>query len=170
LFLARAEKPEAMLQLKALDLSHLAGRVCDYFEGMAEERDMQMRNLAQGWLIADSALLARAMANLVSNALRYGAAGSVVTISSQVHALGLDIEVSNQGEPIAAEHLPRLFDRFYRCDPSRAQPGDSGGLGLAIAQSIMHMHKGQVLVDSQPEETRFILRFGPGSVSAAPAA
>jgi len=86
---------------------------------------MRMRNLAQGWLIADSALLARAMANLVSNALRYGAAGSVVTVSSQVHALGLDIEVSNHGEPIGAEHLPRLFDRFYRCDPSRAQPTQS---------------------------------------------
>lgn len=170
LFLARAEKPEAMLQLKSLDLSHLTGRVCDYFEGMADERDMQMRNLAQGGLIADSALLARAMANLVSNALRYGAAGSVVTVSSQVHALGLDIEVSNHGEPIAAEHLPRLFDRFYRCDPARAQPGDSGGLGLAIAQSIMHMHKGQVLVDSQPEETRFILRFGLESVTQVPAA
>ena len=167
LFLARAEKPEAMLQRKPLDLAHLAGRVCDYFEGMADEQGMQMRNLAQGTLIADTPLLARAMANLVSNALRYGAPGSVVTLRTQQHALGLDLEVINHGEPIAAEHLPRLFDRFYRCDPARAQPGDSGGLGLAIVQSIMQMHKGEVLVDSQPEETRFILRFGPGSVARA---
>ncbi|MNV81595.1 Sensor kinase CusS [compost metagenome] len=91
----------------------------------------------------------------------------MVTLRTQVHALGLDLEVSNHGEPIGAEHLPRLFDRFYRCDPARAQPGDSGGLGLAIVQSIMQMHKGEVLVDSQPEETRFILRFGPGSVARA---
>ncbi|WP_159911144.1 heavy metal sensor histidine kinase [Pantoea sp. 18069] len=165
LFLARAEKPEAMLQLRPLDLSELAGRVCDYFEGMAEERRMQMRNLAQGHLVADLSLVARALANLVSNALRYGAADSVITLRTRAHALGLDIEVVNQGEPIAAEHLGRLFDRFYRCDPARAQPGDSGGLGLAIVQSIMQMHKGQVLVDSQPEETRFILRFGPESIA-----
>ncbi|MOA39609.1 Sensor kinase CusS [compost metagenome] len=92
----------------------------------------------------------------------------MVTLRSRVHAQGLDIEVVNQGEPIAAQHLPRLFDRFYRCDPSRAQPGDSGGLGLAIVQSIMQMHKGQVLVDSQPQETRFILRFGPESVTPEP--
>lgn len=168
LFLARAEKPEAMLQLKPLNLSKLGDRLCEYFEGMAEERQMQMRNLAQGGLIADTSLLVRALANLISNALRYGSAGSVVTLRSRVHALGLDIEVANQGEPIAAQHLPRLFDRFYRCDPSRAQPGDSGGLGLAIVQSIMQMHKGQVLVDSQPHETRFILRFGLESVTTPP--
>jgi two-component system heavy metal sensor histidine kinase CusS len=165
LFLARAEKPEAMLQLRPLDLGELAGQLCDYFEGMAEERHMQLRSCAQGRLIADAALVRRALANLLSNALRYGAANSVVTLRSQQHALGLDIEVSNQGEPIAAQHLPRLFDRFYRCDPARAQPGDSGGLGLAIVQSIMLMHKGQVLVDSQPHETRFILRFGTESVA-----
>lgn len=169
LFLARAEKPEAMLQLKPLDLSKLGDRLCEYFEGMAEERQMQMRNLAQGGLIADTSLLVRALANLISNALRYGSAGSEVTLRSRVHAQGLDIEVANQGEPIAAQHLPRLFDRFYRCDPSRAQPGDSGGLGLAIVQSIMQMHKGQVLVDSQPHETRFILRFGLESVTTPPA-
>src|SRR5690606_20413997 len=121
-------------------------------------------NLAQGRLVADASLVARALANLISNALRYGTAGSVVTLRSHSHALALDLEVINQGEPIAAQHLPRLFDRFYRCDPSRAQPGDSGGLGLAIVQSIMHMHKGQVLVDSLPHETRFILRFGPASM------
>ncbi|QKV52138.1 heavy metal sensor histidine kinase [Comamonas antarctica] len=166
LFLARAEKPEAMLQLKPLDLALLGGRVCDYFEGMAEESGMRMRNLAQGTLVADSALLARALANLVSNALRYGAAGSTVTLRSQPHAQGLDLEVINQGEAIGAEHLPRLFDRFYRCDPARAQPGDSGGLGLAIVQSIMHMHKGEVLVDSRPGETRFILRFGAESMAS----
>lgn len=168
LFLARAEKPEAMLQLKPLDLSKLGDRLCEYFECMAEERQMQMRNLAQGGLTADTSLLVRALANLISNALRYGSAGSVVTLRSRVHALGLDIEVANQGEPITAQHLPRLIDRFYRCAPSRAQPGDSGGLGLAIVQSIMQMHKGQVLVDSQPHETRFILRFGLASVTTPP--
>lgn len=169
LFLARAEKPEAILQLKPLDLSELGERLCEYFEGMAEERCMQVRNLAQGRLVADASLVARALANLISNALRYGTAGSVVTLRSHPHAQGLDLEVINQGEPIAAQHLPRLFDRFYRCDPARSQPGDSGGLGLAIVQSIMHMHKGQVLVDSQPHETRFILRFGPESVVKAEA-
>ena len=70
-----------------------------------------------------------------------------------------EISVTNQGAPIAPEHLPRLFDRFYRCDPARAQPGDSGGLGLAIVRSIMQMHGGSVRVDSGASGTRFVLVF-----------
>jgi len=67
--------------------------------------------------------------------------------------------VINQGPPIDAEHLPRLFDRFYRCDPSRAEPGDSGGLGLAIVRSIMQLHGGEVTVRSHGATTEFTLRF-----------
>lgn len=63
----------------------------------------------------------------------------------------------NQGPPIAPEHLPRLFDRFYRCDPSRAEPGDSGGLGLAIVRSIAQLHGGEVEVHSDASATRFTL-------------
>ncbi|HAO75989.1 MAG TPA: two-component sensor histidine kinase, partial [Pseudomonas sp.] len=59
--------------------------------------------------------------------------------------------------PIAPEHLPRLFDRFYRCDPSRAEPGDSGGLGLAIVRSIAQLHGGEVEVHSDASATRFTL-------------
>ena len=73
----------------------------------------------------------------------------------------IDISVSNHGAPIAAEHLPRLFDRFYRCDPARAQPGDSGGLGLAIVRSILQMHGGTVQVESGTSGTRFVLIFKP---------
>lgn len=71
----------------------------------------------------------------------------------------LDISVANQSTPIAPEHVPRLFDRFYRCDPARAQPGDSGGLGLAIVRSIMQMHGGSVRVETGDSGTRFVLVF-----------
>lgn len=80
-------------------------------------------------------------------------------MSSEEHAQWVDIAVSNQGKPIDSVHLARLFGRFYRCDPSRSDPNDSGGLGLAIAQSIMHLHKGRVLVTSTEAQTRFTLRF-----------
>ncbi|SEJ87097.1 two-component system, OmpR family, heavy metal sensor histidine kinase CusS [Pseudomonas linyingensis] len=65
-----------------------------------------------------------------------------------------------RGEQFAvAEHLPHLFERFYRCDPSRALPGDTGGLGLAIVRSIMQLHGGSVRVESGEQGTRFILVF-----------
>jgi two-component system heavy metal sensor histidine kinase CusS len=72
------------------------------------------------------------------------------------------VSVINLGPAIAAEHLPRLFDRFYRCDPSRAEPGDSGGLGLAIVRSIMQLHGGEVEVSSDAQATVFTLRLPLG--------
>ena len=80
-------------------------------------------------------------------------------ISSQALKDQVAISVSTAGEPIAAEHLPRLFDRFYRCNPARSQPGDSGGLGLASVRSIMQMHGGSVHVHSDSAETLFTLHF-----------
>lgn len=159
LFLARAEQPEAAVQREAIDLHALVAQLCDYFEGMAEERGITLVNRANGTLHADPQLLRRALANLIANALRYGAADSPVQIDCSAQGEILEISVRNQGAPIAPEHLPRLFDRFYRCDPSRAQPGDSGGLGLAIVRSILQMHGGTVRAESAASETRFVLVF-----------
>ena len=159
LFLARAERPDAVLIREPIALHEAVAQLCDYFEGMAEERGIVLVNEADGTLAADPQLLRRALANLLANALRYGSADSPVRIASQRHGGRVDISVTNLGEPMAPEHLPRLFDRFYRCDPSRAQPGDSGGLGLAIVRSIMQLHGGAVRVDSSAAGTCFTLSF-----------
>lgn len=162
LFLARAERPDAVLQREQIDLHAVVAQLCDYFQGMAEERGITLVNTAHGTLHADPQLLRRALANLVANALRYGASESPVQIDCQTLGQALEISVSNHGTPIGPAHLPRLFDRFYRCDPARAQQGDSGGLGLAIVRSIAQMHGGTVQVASDSRSTRFVLRFPPG--------
>ena len=159
LFLARAEKPDAVLHCEPIALHDAVAQLCDYFEGMAEERGITLINETDGVLLADPQLLRRALANLIANALRYGSADSPVRITSQMLDSQIEISVSNSGEPIAPEHLPRLFDRFYRCNPARSQPGDSGGLGLAIVRSILQMHGGFVHVDSNATGTCFTLRF-----------
>ena len=82
-----------------------------------------------------------------------------MTLGSANTATGVTLSVHNLGEPIGAQHLPHLFERFYRCDPSRHQPGDSGGLGLAIVRSIMQAHGGQVSVSSDSDGTLFRLHF-----------
>ncbi|HEY6610865.1 MAG TPA: heavy metal sensor histidine kinase [Pseudomonas sp.] len=159
LFLARTEQPQASVNRETVDLHGLVEQLCEYFEGMAEERELQLVNRTDGTLQADQGLLRRGLANLLANALRHAAPGSPVSIASQLRDGRLEVSVHNLGEPIAAEHLPRLFERFYRCDPSRAQPGDSGGLGLAIVRSIMQLHGGSVRVESGEQGTRFILDF-----------
>lgn len=159
LFLARTEQPNAGVKFEHINLHDLVEQLCEYFEGVAQERDVQLLNLARDQLLGDPDLIRRALANLLANALRYAHPASAVTISSRVSEHKLKITVNNQGEPIAAEHLPRLFERFYRCDPSRNQPDDSGGLGLAIVRSIMQLHGGCVAVESTEAGTSFHLEF-----------
>ncbi|WP_313085342.1 heavy metal sensor histidine kinase [Pseudomonas sp.] len=166
LFLARTEQVDAAIHRQDIDLAETVEQLGDYFEGVAEEHQMRVVNEASGSLHADPDLLRRALANLIANALRYGATGTTVTVASQCTDDRVVISVSNKGPAIPPEHLPRLFDRFYRCDPSRAQPGDSGGLGLAIVRSIMQLHGGEVRVTSEPSGTRFTLLFPQRLASA----
>lgn len=159
LFLARAEQPAAAIARQTFSLPNLVEQLCEYFEGVAEERGIQLLDETEGELGGDPELIRRALANLLANALRYGASDSPVRIVSSAGDGWRSVSVINLGPPIAPEHLPRLFDRFYRCDPSRAEPGDSGGLGLAIVRSIMLLHGGEIDVQSSAEVTRFTLRF-----------
>ena len=159
LFLARCEQPKTTLKYEPVDLQSLVEQLCEYFEGMAEDRGIWLVNQSHGQLEAEPELLRRALANLIANALRYGAADSPVTISTKIEGNTLEILVHNHGKPIEAMHLPHLFERFYRCDASRNQPDDSGGLGLAIVQSIMHVHSGEASVKSTGTETVFSLHF-----------
>jgi two-component system heavy metal sensor histidine kinase CusS len=159
LFLARCEQPKATLKREPVDLPSLVEQLCEYFEGMAEDRGIWLVNQSHGQLEAEPELLRRALANLIANALRYGAADSPVTISTKMEGNTLEVLVHNQGNPIEAVHLPHLFERFYRCDASRNQPDDSGGLGLAIVQSIMHVHSGEASVKSDDAGTVFSLHF-----------
>ena len=157
LFLARTEASSAIAR-EAVDLRELAGQLCEYFDGMAEERGMQLLNRMQGSIEADRELLRRALANLLANALRYGEAGSAITLASDVAADGIELSVHNHGAPIAPEHLPHLFDRFYRADPSRqSASGEGTGLGLAITQAIMRAHGGQIDAASGGGHTCFTL-------------
>ncbi|WP_150779169.1 heavy metal sensor histidine kinase [Pseudomonas fluorescens] len=159
LFLARTEHSHASVNYESISLHDLVEQLCEYFEGVAQERDVKLINQADGELWADPVLIRRALANLLSNALRYGAPAAEVVINSLAAEDRIEVSVHNQGQPISVEHLPRLFERFYRCDPSRNQPDDSGGLGLAIVRSIMQLHGGQVTVDSSQLGTNFRLVF-----------
>ncbi len=159
MFLARAEHGQRPLQLQALYLREVGDGLCDYFEALAEDRQLQLDNQLSGPLVADQQLLQRALGNLLANAVRHAQAGSTVRLLRHDDAGFCWIGVHNLGPAIEAQHLGKLFDRFYRVDPSRAQPGDSGGLGLAIVHSIMQLHGGQVRINSDDSGTLFELGF-----------
>ncbi|MEG2827964.1 MAG: ATP-binding protein, partial [Edwardsiella sp. (in: enterobacteria)] len=82
-------------------------------------------------------------------------AGHRVTVHLSETADAVRLCVANPGAPIAARHLPRLFDRFYRVDPARQRNGEGSGIGLAIVKSIIAAHQGQIWVSSDADATRF---------------
>lgn len=163
LFLARAEQPDDLIDIETVDLENISKQLLGYFEGMAQERGMRIDSIVQGYIQADGRLVRRALANLLANAIHYGDVNTVISLrSNSIASRWMEVEVFNQGPQIDERHLPRIFDRFYRCDASRSRSNDSGGLGLAIVKSIMKMHDGEVQVSSTSEGNRFTLRFPVG--------
>jgi signal transduction histidine kinase len=88
--------------------------------------------------------------NLVQNALRHTPAGGQVTLSAEQHNGTLEMAVQDTGAGIAPEHLPHIFDRFYRADKARGDSEESSGLGLAIARSLVRLHNGEIRAYSRP--------------------
>jgi two-component system phosphate regulon sensor histidine kinase PhoR len=101
---------------------------------------------------ANAPLLEQALVNLIDNAIKYSSEEGIVQIAARMAPAGLEITVRDFGCGIAREHLPRLFERFYRVDKARSRKQGGTGLGLAIVKHIIQAHGGQVRVDSTPGE------------------
>lgn len=160
LFLARASHAHSVLNITPLSLAVETTRVADYFEGLAEERGMQLVCKGGGILYADAILFQRALSNLVANAIRYGDENTQVCVQVEQDGQGTRIHVNSTGAPIPTGKREKLFDRFYRADASRSEGASSNGLGLSIVQAIMALHQGEVTVLSLTHgNTRFTLHF-----------
>jgi two-component system heavy metal sensor histidine kinase CusS len=168
LFLARAEHPQFVKHMRAFDAGQELTRIAEYFEGIADDANVRVQVTGAATLTADLELFRRAVSNLLANAIRYTPSGGEIALEVRASADAVRVTVSNQGQPIAAEHLERIFDRFYRVDPSRSSLPSSGmsqgstgstGLGLAIVRTIMELHGGTVHAESDAQSTRFVLTF-----------
>lgn len=159
LFLARTDPASALSQRQELDAAEEMERMADYFEGLAADAYIHIDAQGSGLIWAEPMLLRRAMANLCSNAIKYGAPYTQLQILATPSADGIRLQVRNHGPTIPAEHLPRLFERFYRVDQSRERSAQSNGLGLSIVATIMQLHNGAYSVSSVEGITCFELFF-----------
>ncbi|WP_411379148.1 heavy metal sensor histidine kinase [Pseudomonas sp. MPB26] len=159
LFLARTDPASALRQRQALSAADEVERIAEYFEGLASDVDIRIHAGGEGMIWAEPMLLRRALANLCANAIKYGAPGTELMIQAVPTTDGINLRVSNRGETIAAVHLPRLFERFYRVDESRERSAQSNGLGLSIVATIMQLHNGRYSVSSDAGVTCFELFF-----------
>ncbi len=151
LFLAQADNNQLKPELVSVNLDTEVQDLFDYFEAWAEDRFVSLiRNGPVLYVQGDRLMIRRALSNLLSNAIRYTPSGQAVTVSLFADSNDkVVIRVENPGLAINSEHLPRLFDRFYRVDPSRQRKGDGAGLGLAIVKSIIDAHGGTIAVKGE---------------------
>jgi len=160
LFLAKSDNGLITHENKPIDLVEVVEKLLEYYRLLADERGIELKVSGRGSVRGDVLMLHRAISNLLSNALRYTSEGKMISVEILQKEMSVLVVVENQGEPIAPEHLEKLFDRFYRVDPARREGSPSNaGLGLSITRSIIEAHDGKIWCTSCDGKTAFHLEF-----------
>ncbi|AJO80488.1 heavy metal sensor histidine kinase [Pseudomonas chlororaphis] len=148
LFLASADQGSKATKLTSTSLAGEVATTLDYLDFILEDAQVKVEVSGDALVRIEIAHLRRALINLLSNAVQHTRPGQVIRVEIDAREGQVAIAVSNPGQAISSEHLPRLFERFYRVDASRSNSGANHGLGLAIVKAIALMHGGDVFVRS----------------------
>ncbi|MEK7318079.1 MAG: heavy metal sensor histidine kinase [Pseudomonadota bacterium] len=167
LYLAKMEHGLDLPHKETISIAQEAGALFEFYEALAEDKQVALRLQGDGIVEGDRLMLRRALSNLLSNALRHTPQAGAVVVEAHAEGDSVVVAVENDGPEIPAELLSSLFDRFFRGDKSRRRPeSDSVGLGLSITRAIMTAHGGGISVQSANGKTRFVLRFPPRNAQA----
>jgi len=162
--LSKLESGGHVFEPRPVDIRGLVERVAEAFRPVAERKKQQLvTEVSPGADIvhADGALLERALANLVDNALKYTPDGGRIRIRAGFDGGQVALAVDDNGMGIPEADLPRIFERFYRVDKSRSRDLGGTGLGLSIVKHIVQIHGGTISVSSTPAGSTFTLRVPP---------
>ncbi len=153
LIISRTEAGVGQLDYRKIDIAGLVHDACELFQSSAEDKGLTMvcNAIEKISIDGDVRLIQRMIANLVDNAIKYTPAnGSIHVDTCSVDDQSAQISVKDTGIGISEEDLPHIFERFYRCDPSRSQAGT--GLGLSFARAVARAHNGDISVASAPHK------------------
>ena len=162
--LSRIEAEKFSAPTDAVDLRPLIEQALDGLRRIAEERGSLLvpdvdRELPP--VAADRSQILQLLDNLITNALRYGEPGTPVRLSAHAEGSMVHLEVADEGEGIAPEHIKRVTERFYRVDTSRSRSLGGTGLGLSIVKHIVERHRGRLTIDSKLGEGTTVHVFLP---------
>jgi two-component system, OmpR family, heavy metal sensor histidine kinase CusS len=146
LFVARVDAAREPIARKRFDARATVEKIAAFYQTIADDRHVTVSCSGEGQIYADPDLFERAVGNLLDNALRFTPENGSIQITLSDHDADFEVAVNDSGCGIAPEHLPRVFDRFYRADSSRGS--DGAGLGLALVKSILELHGGSVTIES----------------------
>ena len=163
LYLAKADHGLLIPKRETLELAEEVDALLEFFAPLADDARVALTREGNARLQGDRGMLRRALSNLLDNALRFAPEQGQVRVRIVERDAGLQLTVENTGDGIAEEVQPRLFDRFYRADPARREgSSEHAGLGLAITQSIIRAHGGQIHCESANGWTRFLIELPVG--------
>ena len=164
LFLARNDAARQPLVFQTFSMSELTTGCALLFESVAFEAGVELESQIPSEELpmeGDEGQLRRLLMILLDNAVKYAGEHGTVTLALTRVQDRLRLSVTNSGPPIPPEHLPHLFERFYRADSSRSREQGGYGLGLAIAQTIVHTHGGRITVTSSAQQGTCFTVFLP---------
>lgn len=151
--LSRLESGDVPLRREGVALAPLVSQVLSEIEVARPHRDVRLEREIPAdvpSVFADRERVHQVLFNLLDNAVRFTPAGGSVRVTAERHNGSVDVHVADTGPGIGAEHLPRLFERFYRVDSARSRDDGGTGIGLAIARSVVEAHGGRIWADSEP--------------------
>jgi heavy metal sensor kinase len=149
LMISKTESGVDKLSREEIDLAGLVREACELFEPAAEDKGVTLNYDVpnKSLLVGDNRMIQRMLSNLLDNAIKYTPSGGMVSVSlSENDARDVVVTIKDTGMGISPSDLPRIFERFYRCDQSRSQPGI--GLGLSLARAIARAHGGEIIATS----------------------
>ena len=151
LTLARVESGEQRFVIQPTSSAELLKDALQSFSGISRSRDVELLldESSDAMVSADPEAIHQVFSNLIDNALKYAGEGHKVAIGMKETRYGSEFYVRDFGPGIASEHLPRLFERFYRVDKARSRETGGTGLGLAIVKHIVLAHRGRIRVESE---------------------
>jgi len=151
LTLSHIETGQIKMHFENIDMYKLTEEVFEQFEEKADKKDIKLKidgGQRKVWVYADWQRISQVVTNLVSNAIKHSHDGAEVTVSFDIGKKNVTTSIQDEGEGIAPEHLPRIFERFYRVDKSRSREKGGTGLGLAIVKHILDGHNTKPEVES----------------------
>ena len=158
LFVARVDAAREPIARKQFDARAEVEKIAEFYQTVADDHHVTITCSGNGQIYADPDLFERAVGNLLDNALRFTPDNGSIQIALCEQEADFEVAVHDNGSGIAPEHLPRVFDRFYRAEPSRSS--DGAGLGLALVKSIVDLHGGTATIHSKPARgTTVMLTF-----------
>jgi signal transduction histidine kinase len=148
--ISRLESGRIQLNVSRIDLRSIVAEYVEDAMLLTTSHNLTITNGAPVWLYADADKIGSVISNLISNAIKYSAKGTMIVVNCEITGNHAQVSVSDEGVGINQQDIEKLFERYYRVESDDTRHISGFGIGLYLSAEIIKQHKGKIWVDSQP--------------------